>query len=158
MPRHGTIVAVTAEDDSHRSVRKRAAAVAGHDRSTVILWAADASPSPLESPLPTARSADGEGDRLGDRLGPTDLIAAGHGVLAEQVGQLRRDGVDAWAWLPDPADAEHLAAYATEQGASLVLLSNGDHDLMADLRDADERGGDGRGGGLRGIRIEAVPG
>jgi hypothetical protein len=124
----------------------------------VILWAADASPSPLESPLPTAWSADGGAEELGDRLGPNDLIAAGHEALAEQVGQLRRDGVDAWAWLPDPADAEHLATYATEQGASLVLLSNDDHDLMADLRDADERGGDGRGGGLRGIRIEAVPG
>jgi hypothetical protein len=155
--RHATIVAVTAEDDAHDPVRKRAAEVARHAGSTVILWAADASGGVLESPLPTNWSADGETEQFGDRLGPNDLIAAGHEGLARQVGALRQDGIDAWGWLPENADAGHLASYATDQGASLLLLSNADHDLIADLRDADERGGDGHGGGLRGLRIEAVP-
>lgn len=156
--RHATIVAVTAEDDRHGSVCKRAAEVARHGGSTVILWAADAASSPLESPLPTNWSADGEKEQFSDRLGPDDLIAAGHEPLARQVGALRRDGIDAWGWLPESADATQLATYATDQGASLLLLSNADQDLIADLRDADERGGDSRGGGLRGIRVEAVPG
>jgi hypothetical protein len=158
LARHATIVAVTAEDDAHAVVRKRAAEVGRHVGSTVILWASDASVGPFESPLPTNWSGDGETEQFGDRLGPNDLIASGHEVLAMQVGELRKDGVDAWGWLPETADATHLATYATEQGASLVLLSNADHDLIADLRDADERGGDGHGGALRGIRIEAVPG
>lgn len=156
--RHATIVAVTAEDDTHGPVRKRAAEVARHAGSTVILWAAGSSGSFLESPLPTNWSADGETDQLADRLGPNDLMAAGHELLARQVGELRSDGIDAWGWLPESADATQLASYATEQGASLLLLSNADHDLIADLRDADERGGDTHGGGLRGLRIEAVPG
>ena len=158
MPRHATIVAVTAEDEAHATVRKRAAEVARHVGSTVILWAADAAASPLESPLPTNWSGDGEVEQFGDRLGPNDLMASGHEALAMQVGELRKDGVDAWGWLPETADATHLATYATEQGASLVLLSNADHDLLADLREADERGGDSQGGALRGLRVEAVPG
>lgn len=154
---HATIVAVTAEDGAHEAVRKRAVQVARLAKSTVILWAVDAPPSPLESPLPTAWSAEGEVE-LGDRLGPNDLIAAGHEALARQVGELRRDGVDAWAWLPESSDATDLATYATELGASLILVSNADRDLIADLHDADDHGGDGRGGGLRGLRVEAVPG
>jgi len=155
--RHATILAVTTEDDSHAAVRKRAAEVGRQAGSTVILWAADAAIGPLESPLPTAWSGDGEEDQFGERLGPNDLIAAGHERLAEQVGELRKDGVDAWAWLPDTADAAALANYAVEQGASLVLVSSADDDLMADLRDANTRADDGRGGGLRGLRVEAVP-
>jgi hypothetical protein len=155
--RHATIVAVTTEDDGDAKVLQRAAAVARQAGSTVILWAADAAIGPLESPLPTNWSGDGEKEQFGDRLGPSDLIAAGRQHLAEQVGQLREEGVDAWAWLPDRSDATALATYATEQGASLLLLSSADTDLMADLRDADTRADDGRGGGLRGLRVEAVP-
>jgi hypothetical protein len=157
MPRHATILAVTSSDDSHAAVRKRAAEVARHDGSTVILWAADASGSFLESPLPTEWSGDGEDEQFGDRLGPDDLVAAGQEPLADQVIELREAGIDAWAWLPETAEATDLATYATEQGASLVLVSSADGDLIADLRDADERGGDGRAGGLRGVRVEAVP-
>jgi hypothetical protein len=156
-PRHATIIAVTAEDDTHATVRKRAAEVARAEDSTVILWAADATTSPLESPLPTNWSGDGDTEQFGDRLGPNDLIATGHEALALQVGELRQKGVDAWAWLPDPADATHLATYATEQGATLVLVSKADEDLIADLRDADERAADREGGALRGLRTEAVP-
>lgn len=156
--RQATIIVVTAEDEAHATVRKRAADVAARDHSTVILWAADATTSPLESPLPTNWSGDGGTEQFGDRLGPNDLIAAGHEALALQVGELRQKGVDAWAWLPDPADATHLATYATEQGATLVLVAKADEDLMADLRDADERAADREGGALRSLRVEAVPG
>ena len=156
-PRHATIVAVTtAEDDSHAAVRRRAAAIAGTAGSTVILWAADAKTSPLEAPLPTGWSGDGEQEQFGDRLGPSDLVAAGREPLARQVAELRERGVDAWAWLPDPADAEHLAQYAADQGASLVLVSTADTDLIADLRDVAEREHDEPAGG-RHVSVEAVP-
>jgi hypothetical protein len=156
-PRYSTLVAVTTEGDAHAAVRKRAAMLARDAGSTVILWAADASLSPLESPLPTGWSGDGEEEQVGDRLGPDDLEAAGREPLARQVRQLRADGIDAWAWLPDTADADHLASYALEQGATLVLLSTSDGELIADLRDAEERER-GQAGAIAGrMRIEAVP-
>jgi hypothetical protein len=156
-PRHATIVAVTAADDTHDNVRKRAAALGHQIGSSVILWARDASVSALESPLPTDWSGDGEQEEFGDRLGPSDLMAAGREPIARQVGELRKDGIDAWGWLPDASDADSLARYATEHGASLILLSSADADLIADLKTVDERGSDGHGGALRGLRIEAVP-
>ena len=153
-PRHATIVAVTtADDDRHAAVRRRAASIAGSAGSTVILWAADAVTSPLESPLPTDWSGDGEQEQFGDRLGPNDLVAAGREPLASQVEELRGRGVDAWAWLPDPDDAEHLAEYAADQGASLVLVSTADTDLIADLRDAQDK----EPAAGRRLAVEAVP-
>ena len=156
-PRYATIVAVTTEDDTHAAVRKRAAALARDEGSTLILWAADASLSPLESPLPTGWSGDGETEQFGDRLGPSDLEASGHEPLARQVGELRAEGIDAWAWLPETADAEHLATYAAEQGATLVLVSTDDGDLIADLRDAADRTAGQAGGHPDRPRVEAVP-
>jgi hypothetical protein len=148
------IVAVTADDDQHLAVIKRAQSVARSSGSTVILWERDAATSPLESPLPTDWSGDGEQEQFGDRLGPSDLIAAGREPLARQVGELRKDGLDAWGWLPDTADAEHLAAYAADHHVDLVLVSSIDADLLADLRDL-ARHEDPRGAPH--LRIEAVP-
>ena len=87
--------------------------------SAVILWDRDAAVSPLESPLPTDWSGDGEQEQFGDRLGPNDLIAAGREALARQVGQLRQDGIDAWGWLPSRTEAEDLARYAEDTYAAL---------------------------------------
>jgi hypothetical protein len=159
-PRYATIVAVARGDESHAAVRKRAAALARQVGSTLILWAADAPISPLESPLPTGWSGDGEQEQFGDRLGPNDLMAAGREDLARQIGELRKEGVDAWAWLPGTADAEHLAEYAADQGATLVLVSTEDAGLIADLRDAEERqnADRDRSAGGQHVRVEAVPG
>lgn len=155
-PRHATIVAVASQDDSHAAVVRRASAVAHDAGSTVILWARDAEMSPLESPLPTDWSGDGEKEQFGDRLGPNDLVAAGREPLARQVGDLRSAGIDAWAWLPKSADAASLAAYAADQEASLVLVGADDEDLLEDLRAAADRGGDRAREGSVAPRIEAV--
>jgi len=152
-PLPAAIVAVTGDEPGRAAVVKRAEAVARDAGSTVILWDRDAAGSPLESPLPTDWSGDGEQEQFGDRLGPNDLVAAGREPLARQVGELRSAGLDAWAWLPDTADAEHLAAYAADQNADLVLVSADDEDLLADLRDLSRRD-DAPAGRLR---VEAVP-
>ena len=157
LPRPATIIAVTSAEDLHSAVRKRAIDLARAAGSTVILWARDADVSPLESPLPTGWSGDGEEEQFGDRLAPTDLEMAGRAPLARQVSELRDAGVDAWGWLPETADAEHLAGYAVDQQASLVLVSVADDDLIGDLRDAAERGGDREREGTTGPRVEAVP-
>jgi hypothetical protein len=153
-PRPAAIVAVTGDDDRHVAVVKRAATVAKAAGSTVILWDRDASGSPLESPLPTEWSGDGEEEQFGDRLAPRDLEAAGQAPLAKQVGALRADGLDAWGWLPNQADAEHLAQYASDHNADLVLVSADDDDLIADLRDLRRHAGPGASSRLR---VETVP-
>lgn len=157
-PRHATIVAVTTADaESHAAVRKRAATIASSAGSTVILWAIDSAPSPLEAPLPTEWSGEGEEAQFGDRLSAADLEAAGREPLARQVDELRDRGIDAYGWLPDSPDAEHLAEYAADQGASLVLVSTNDADLIADLRGAEGHAREPAGGARR-VRVEAVPG
>ena len=136
-----TIIAVTTEDDSHRSVIDRAAGLASESKATLILYDLDADMGPLESPLPTAWSGDGEEDQFGDRLAPNDLEAAGRSALADQVRVVRAAGVEAFGWLPEKGDAESLVQYATNQAADLVLVSTDD----TALRPAGER-----------IRLEVV--
>jgi hypothetical protein len=153
-PHFRTIVAVTSTEPTHDAVRRRAAKLARDGGATLILWARDAAPSPLEAPLPTGWSGDGEEEQFGNRLGPNDLAAAGREPLAKQVGELREDGIDAWAWLPEVADADHLATYASDQAADLVLVSAKDEDFIADLDDAARQESAGSG---QGPRVEAVP-
>jgi hypothetical protein len=107
--------------------------------------------------LPTEWSGEGEEAQFGDRLSAADLVAAGREPLARQVDELRDRGIDAYGWLPSSPDAEHLAEYATDQGASLVLVSTSDADLIADLRDAEGLDREPPGGARR-VRVEAVPG
>jgi hypothetical protein len=154
VPHPTAIVAVTSDAPKSNAVLKRAASVARSAGSAVILWDRDAAVSPLESPLPTDWSGEGEEQQFGDRLGPNDLIAAGREPLARQVGELRQEGIDAWGWLPEAVDAEHLADYATDQKAELVFISAEDNDLLEDLRDLSRDDEQGR---RRHLRIEAVP-
>ena len=134
-PAVDTILVVTSDEERHAPVRRRAVELARDSGSTVILWARDADISPLESPLPTDWSGDGEQEQFGNRLGPRDLEAAGREPLARQIGELRASGVDAWAWLPETADADHLVEYARQQGAGLILASPDDRDLVDGVAD-----------------------
>jgi hypothetical protein len=152
--RPAVIVAVAGDDDRYGAVIERAANAAQEAGSALILWDRDAGTNPWESPLPTAWSGEGDEDQFGDRLGPNDLVAAGREPLARRVGELRKRGVDAWAWLPPHADARHLADYAADQSADLILVPADDADLITDLRDL-ARGSDGAG--EHHVRVEAVP-
>jgi nucleotide-binding universal stress UspA family protein len=125
-----TIVAVTSDDPRHVAVLGRAAAAARERHARVILFDLDADLGPLESPLPTAWSGDGEEQQFGSRLDAADLEAAGQGRLAERVRSLEEAGIDASGWLPPNADADALASYAAEQGAELVIVSTDDTDLI----------------------------
>ena len=153
-----TIIALTSEDDRHLRVLDRAAAVANETGATVILFDLDADLGPLESPLPTEWSGEGEEEQFGRRLDPNDLEAAGQAALADRVRALRAAGVKAFAWLPGKADPDALVDYATEQRADVVLLSTEDAEFMNRLVD----GGDGddthgHSGAVERIRVEAVP-
>jgi len=140
-----TIVAVTSAPspesdqhdwvgDAHAGVRRRAAEL-GKAGATIILFDLAADSGPLESPLPTNWSAEGEQEQFGSRLSPNDLEAAGRHHLAQQVQSLRATGVQAYGWLPDDSSGSGLLRYAEEQGASLIVVSDSDEQLRADLAD-----------------------
>jgi hypothetical protein len=154
-----TIIAVTSDEARHQAVLDRAAEVANETGATVILWDLDADLGPLESPLPTEWSGEGEEDQFGRRLDPPDLEAAGQAALADRVRALRAAGVKAFAWLPPKADAEALARYAAEQRADVVLLSAEDADLINGLESAtrDVRGHGEQAGEAEPPHVEAVP-
>jgi len=156
-----TIIAVTSDDERHRNVVDRAVAVASETGATVILFDLDADISPLESPLPTEWSGEGEEEQFGRRLDPGDLEAAGQGTLADQVRVVRAAGVSAFGWLPTSADAKALAEYAADQSADLVLVSTEDGDLIEALRAGDTgrlQADEPRAGSAPNrIHVEAVP-
>jgi hypothetical protein len=151
-----TIVAVSSDDARHVPVLGRAAAAARERDARVILFDLDADLGPLESPLPTAWSGDGEEEQFGERLDVADLEAAGQARFAKRVQSLRDAGIEASGWLPPKADADALATYAARQGAELVILSTDDRDLIAAFKKAESEteGGDARAGR---IHVEAVP-
>jgi nucleotide-binding universal stress UspA family protein len=153
-----TIVAVTSDDARHIPVLTRAAAAARERNARVILFDLDADLGPLESPLPTAWSGDGEEQQFGSRLDANDLEAAGQGRLAERVRTLEDAGIEATGWLPPNADADALANYAADQGADLVIVSTDDTDLIdsftsgrTEVDDEDAEAAPAR------IHVEAVP-
>lgn len=121
-----TIVAITGEDDRFDAIRSRATALADGADTTVILYDIDAA-GMFASPVPTEWSGDGQQELMdeeasNDRLDADALETAGRGAIATQVRSLRAMGIDAWGWLPTRRDTADLAAYATRQGASLVLV------------------------------------
>ncbi|HEU0244596.1 MAG TPA: hypothetical protein VFQ75_11880 [Candidatus Limnocylindrales bacterium] len=124
-----TIVAITGEDDRFDAIRSRATALADGADTTVILYDIDAA-GMFASPVPTEWSGDGQQELMdeeasNDRLDADALETAGRGAIATQVRSLRAMGIDAWGWLPTRRDTADLAAYATRQGASLVLVPVG---------------------------------
>src|SRR4029453_7051879 len=90
-----TIVAVSSDEARHVPVLGRAAAAARERGAHVILFDLDADLGPLESPLPTAWSGDGEEEQFGDRLDVADLEAAGQAGLAKRVQSLGEGGMEA---------------------------------------------------------------
>jgi hypothetical protein len=124
-----TVIAVTGEDDRFATVRRTAVERAREQHATLILYDIDAVGSPLESPLPTGWSAEGTEEEVGDRLGPEELAAAGREAISRQVEAARREGVDAWGWLPSDKGRDALVEYAARQPAALVIAPEGDPDL-----------------------------
>jgi hypothetical protein len=117
----GTIIAVTTEDDRFADARRAAIERAHAEGATLVLYDIDAGSDPLESPLPTKWSAEGTDRRVGDRLGPNELEAAGRAAIARQVLEARERGVDAWGWLPAHASPEALRDYAERQPNAVVI-------------------------------------
>lgn len=125
------VLALTADDDRFADVRTTAEEVAHESGATLILYDWDAAML-FGDPLPSVWSADGTDKAVPDRLDPEALDAAGRSAIAEQVRDARSRGIDASAWLPSTHDAEALAQYAIDHGATDVFLS-ADLDALASV-------------------------
>ena len=133
-----TVIAVTGEDDRYRAVREAAIERASAEHATLLLYDVDAVQSPLESPLPTGWSAEGTEEDVADRLGPEELVAAGHQAVARQVEDARNRGVEAWGWLPSDTSKEALLEYAAGQPGARIMVPEGDEDLdVSELPEAE---------------------
>jgi hypothetical protein len=133
-----TVIAVTGEDDRYDPVREAAIERARAERATLILYDVDAATGPLESPVATGWSAEGTEEDVGDRLGPEELEAAGHGIIARQVKAAREQGVDAWGWLPSDSGRDALVEYAAREPGAHVMVPEGDPDLdVSDMPEAE---------------------
>jgi hypothetical protein len=143
VPQEATIVAVAGEDDRFDHVWRRGVELARERGASLILFDVDAKPSPLEDPLPTGWSADGEeeqyaeGEREGKPLTISDLEAAGRGPLADRVREARGAGVEAFGWLPDKVGADALGEFAELKHAALVVVPD-DDDYRKELRTPTE--------------------
>jgi nucleotide-binding universal stress UspA family protein len=95
--------------------------VASRFGSRVILYDAS-SASAFSEPIAGAVSAEGVEEQFGNPLSPEELERLGRPVIAEQVLRARKEGTDAWGWLPSEHGIEALWEDARERGADLVVL------------------------------------
>jgi hypothetical protein len=115
------IVAYTDESGEYGHVVDAAVEIAaGHD-SRVVLYDAS-SASTFSDPIASAVSADGVEEQFGDPLSPEELEKLGRPAIAEQVVRARKEGVDAWGWLPSDHGIEALWADARRRGADLLVV------------------------------------
>jgi hypothetical protein len=116
------VLVVTGDDDQFSAARRQAMDLARRDGRALILYDWDA-PTLFGDPLPTWWSGEGSEDIFSRRLDSVRLRAAGRAAIADQVDEATRAGIDAFAWLPSDHGAAAVAAYAKEQGASLIVIS-----------------------------------
>ena len=133
-----TIVAIAGEDERFDYVWRRGVEIAKERGARLVLFDVDAKPSPLEDPLPTGWSADGEEEQYGESektgkpLTVEELEAVGRGPLAERVRAASAAGIDAFGWLPDEMGAKGLAEFAAREHAELVVIPD-DADYQSGL-------------------------
>lgn len=110
-------------DPAYESMRAAVLADAGRRGDRVILYDRSAESyfvDPYPSGTWTAEVEDGPSrERL---LEPEDLEMLGRRYLATQVGEARRQGVDAHAWLPPRPGARGMAEAVERFGAEIVIL------------------------------------
>jgi hypothetical protein len=122
-----TIVAVAAEDGRFDHVWRRGVELARERGANLVLFDVDAKPSPLENPLPTEWSAEGEEQQYtrredeGKPLSVADLEAVGRGPIADRVREASAAGVPAFGWLPEEGAGE-LSEFAAREHAELVVV------------------------------------
>ena len=111
------VIACAAEGMRRSHVLAAAIAECRRRGARLILYDIDAA-----STWMTAMPEDDAGN-FGDPLSALQLRQLGRPLIADQVEDAHRQGVDAYGWLPDKLSAEAMVAYATKHQAALVVLS-----------------------------------
>jgi hypothetical protein len=119
---------VTGDDDRYAHAREHAMKVARSSSRVLLLYDIDA-PTFLGDPLPTWWSGEGSEGQFSRRLDQVNLRAAGRATIADQVAEAEALGIAAYAWLPSEHGARPLAEYATEQGATTIVVPAGMPDI-----------------------------
>jgi hypothetical protein len=127
------VIAVVSETERDVPVVRQATEIAQEAGLDLIFYDIEAPPSPLESPLPTNWSGEGEQQLFANRLRANDLEAAGRGALADLVSAAERSGLAAFGWLPAAGDDESLAGYAASERAEVVVVHPDHRDLTRDV-------------------------
>ncbi|MGE0599750.1 MAG: universal stress protein [Dehalococcoidia bacterium] len=115
------IVAYTGEGQRYWPLIEKSIDLANARSARLIIYDAD-SASRLSDPLPNWWASEGEAEQYPNLLSPEHLEKAGQKELQQRVEHARGLGVDAYGWLPSKRDAETLAEYAEEQGATLIVV------------------------------------
>ena len=115
-------VVCTDETGRYDASVTKALELAKGDGAKVILYDVTASGSAFSNPRPNEWAGEGAKEEFDRPLDPVALERLGRHTLALQVQSARRQGIDAYGWLPDNVGGDALASYATQQQASLVLL------------------------------------
>ncbi len=115
------VVAYTDEEGSFDRVVEAALDVASRYGSRVVFYDAS-SASAFSDPIASPVSAEGVEEQFGDPLSPEELERLGRPAIAERVARARKDGVDAWGWLPSEHGLEALWDDARKRGADLIVI------------------------------------
>ncbi|MGE3075367.1 MAG: hypothetical protein AB7N24_16550 [Dehalococcoidia bacterium] len=115
------IVAYTGEGQRYWPLIEKSIDLANARRARLILYDADAA-SRFTDPLPNWWASEGAEEQYPSVLSPEHLEKAGQPELQHRVEHARQLGVDAYGWLPAKKDANSLAEYADEQGATLIVV------------------------------------
>src|SRR4029079_16430533 len=109
------------EEGSFDRVAEAALDVASRYGSRVVFYDAS-SASAFSDPIASSMSAGGAEEQFGDPLSPVELERLGRPAIAERVARARKDGVDAWGWLPSEHGLEALWDDARKRGADLIVV------------------------------------
>ena len=115
------LVAFVGEGKDLDYVADAALDLARRSRARVIFYDRDAA-SAFADPLPNQWASAGEREQYGDPLSDADLVKLGREPLARKVAEARREGIDAWGWLPEHHGTDTMVDYARGHGADLLLL------------------------------------
>jgi nucleotide-binding universal stress UspA family protein len=115
------LVAFVGEDKDLDYVTDAAVDLARRNQARLIFYDRDAA-SAFADPLPNQWASAGEREQYGDPLSDDELVRLGREPLARKVAEARREGVDAWGWLPERHGTDTMVDYARNHGADLLLL------------------------------------
>lgn len=130
-----TIVVCTDDSGGLDTALARAADRARKSGARLLLYDVTAA-TPFTSPRPNWWAGQGDAEQYDHPLDPVELEKLGRHNLALKLEQVREQGVDAYAWLPERTGGAALADYARRMHARVILLPEALPDEVPELVDS----------------------